>query len=90
MRLLVLLAALLVAACSPDQLVCRVDTECVGGHGEFGLCLESRCAFKDLGCAGRYRWSDAAGAMSNQCVDPATVNAHLDGGVGASDAGTHD
>lgn len=93
MRLTLLLVALLVicgAACSPDQLVCRLDTECVGGHGEFGLCLESRCAFRDVGCAAGYRWDDAAGAMADQCVDPATVNAKLDAGVGARDAGTHD
>jgi hypothetical protein len=94
MRLLLPLVALLLAfvaaACSPDELVCRLDTECVGGHGEFGLCLESRCAFRDVGCNGGYRWDDAAGSMANQCVDPATVNAHRDGGVGAPDAGTHD
>jgi hypothetical protein len=91
MRLLVSLAAVLVlAACSPDQLVCRLDTECVGGHGEFGLCLENRCAFRDVRCLAGYRWDDAAGAMADECVDPATVAAHIDAGVGARDAATHD
>ena len=90
MRLALSLAALLLCACSPDELVCRLDTECVGGHGEFGLCLESRCAFRDVACAARYRWDDASGAMANQCVDPALVNAKLDAGVGARDAATHD
>jgi len=90
MRSLVPLVALLVMACSPDELVCRLDTECVGGHGEFGLCLLNRCAFKDVGCAGGYRWSDASGSMANQCVDPATVHMHVDAGAGARDGGTHD
>jgi hypothetical protein len=92
MRLLVSLVALVLVACSPDQLVCRLDTECVGGHGEFGLCLESRCAFKDLACSGGYRWDDAAGSLANQCVDKGTVNGHLDAGTGSGlpDAATHD
>jgi len=90
MRQLLCLVALVLAACSPDVLVCHVDTECVGGHGEFGLCLLNRCAFRDVGCAGGYRWSDASGSMANECVDPATVAMHVDASVAARDAGTHD
>ena len=86
MRGFVLAVLLLAAGCTDKELVCHVDTECVGGHGEFGLCLDSHCAFQDRGCTGGYRWDDSAGAQANQCVDPATVGAHRDGGT----AGTPD
>jgi hypothetical protein len=78
-----LFAALLasLAACKDEELVCRLDTECVGGRGEFGLCLESHCAFRDGDCSGGYRWDDASGALSDRCADTATVGGHLDGGV---------
>jgi hypothetical protein len=92
------LAAALLAcgACSPDVLVCSRDTECVGGHGEFGLCLDSYCAFKDTDCTGGYRWDDSAGPRQNMCADPITVGGHRDAGVGrdaptaVADAAAHD
>jgi hypothetical protein len=95
MRLRILLAAAALAglgalaasvACSPDEFVCHADRECVGGKGEFGLCLTSHCAFKDPGCTGGYRWDDSAGSQRNSCADPATVQGHLDAGVSGSDA----
>jgi hypothetical protein len=91
-RSLLAAALLLVGACSPDEFVCKRDPECVGGHGEFGLCLDSHCAFKDPGCTGGYRWDDSAGPQRNMCADPVTVGGHTDagvspdGGAGAPDA----
>ena len=86
MRAVLIAALLLAAGCADNELVCHVDTECLGGHGEFGLCLESHCAFQDRDCTGGYRWDDAAGTLSKQCADPITVGGHRDAGVGNRDA----
>jgi hypothetical protein len=87
MRALLVIAALLLAiGCADRELVCTLDTECVGGRGEFGLCLQSRCAFLDADCTGGYRWDDAAGSLKNMCADPATVGGRKDAGLGGRDA----
>ncbi len=77
-----LLVPLVGGACAPDEFLCKRDPECVGGHGEFGLCLDQHCAFRDTGCTGGFRWDDSAGSQANMCADPQTVGGHLDAGVG--------
>jgi hypothetical protein len=82
------IVVLFVAACSNNERHCVHDSECVSAHGDFGLCLESHCAFKDDRCTGGYSFEDAAGDRANMCASAAEVGAYLDAGVAASrDAG---
>lgn len=72
MRTLVLLT-LLVAGCGKSETVCAAARECIDTHGDPGLCLRMRCAFRDNECASGYRFDDAAGALADMCVSSSEV-----------------
>jgi hypothetical protein len=80
---------LLLAACGENERRCIRDEECVSKHGDFGLCLDDHCAYKDDSCTGGYKFEDAAGSQANMCVSASEVSAHKDAGVvGVRDAPT--
>jgi hypothetical protein len=69
MRTLLTLCFALAAGCGEKEFVCSGPAECIDRYGERGLCLESRCAFRELDCASGYQWDDAAGPeRAGQCV----------------------
>lgn len=75
MRALVLLALLVVGSggCGKKEYVCAAARECIDTHGDPGLCLQMRCAFRDNQCASGYRFDDSAGDLADTCVDQASV-----------------
>ena len=69
----------LLAACSPDEYVCRRAQECVAPEGGFGMCLEDHCAFYDATCPLSFPWrhDEASGPLAGECAaEPAEAAAH--------------